>query len=130
MLNSVIEVTLLLLLAYAIAGALFSVLFHWRGLARLDGAAAGAGWFFRSIITPGIILFWPLLARQWLQATVPNRAQVDETISTETLRRLHQWAWCLIVLLVPLILATALLVRPPLRTLPSFPAGLESPARP
>ena len=125
-----IEVLLLLLLAYVTVGTAFSVLFHWRGLVRLDGAAAGAGWFFRSIITPGIILFWPLLARQWGRATVPNRTLVDQTLSTETLRRLHQWAWCLIVVMVPLILATALLVRYPARTIPSFPAGLESPAHP
>jgi len=71
-----------------------------------------------------------LLARQWSQAAIPNRSLVDQTISTETLRRLHQWAWCLIVMLVPLILAIALLVRPPARTIPSFPAGLEIPAHP
>lgn len=130
MLKPVIEVMLLLLLTYLVAGTLFAVLFHWRGLARVDGAAAGAGWFFRVIITPGIILFWPLLARQWGRALVPNRTLVDATISPETLRRLHHWAWCLIVLLVPLILATALLARPPLRTLPSFPSGLESPVHP
>jgi len=57
MLKPMIEVLLLLLLFYVTVGTVFSVLFHWRGLVRLDGAAAGAGWFFRSIITPGIILF-------------------------------------------------------------------------
>jgi hypothetical protein len=130
MLKPVMEVMLLLLLTYLVTGTLFAVLFHWRGLARVDGAAAGAGWFFRSIITPGIILFWPLLARQWGRAAVPNRTLIDETISPETLRRLHQWAWYLMVILVPLILATALRVRPSARTLPAFPTGLESPSHP
>jgi hypothetical protein len=130
MLRPIIEVLLLLLLIYITVGVLFAALFHWRGLAKLDPAAAGAGWFFHGLITPGIILFWPLLARQWGQAAVPDRRSVNETISTETLRRLHQWAWCFIVIMVPLILATALLVRPPARIIPSFPAGLESSTHP
>ncbi len=125
-----IEAVLLLLLVYITAGSLFSVLFHGRGLLRVDGATAGAGWFFRCLITPGIILFWPLLARQWFQRATPNRPRVDETLSTETLGRLHRWGWYLILFLVPLILATALLVRPPMRTVPSFPSGLESPVHP
>jgi hypothetical protein len=130
MLKTVLEVMLLVLLIYVTVGALFAALYHWRGMVRLDPSAAGASWFFRSIITPGIILFWPLLARQWGRAAVPNRTLIDETISPETLRRLHQWAWYLMVILVPLILATALRVRPSARTLPAFPTGLESPSHP
>lgn len=130
MLKPIIEMAFLFLLAYAMAGALFSVLFHWRGLVRLDGAAAGAGWFFRLIITPGILFLWPLLARQWFQAGGPQRALVNEGISAETLQRLHHWAWGLIMLLVPFILATALMVRPSARTVPAFPSGLESSVHP
>ncbi|RIK93471.1 MAG: hypothetical protein DCC71_23995 [Proteobacteria bacterium] len=53
---------------HAAAGALFAVAFHWRGLARLDAAAAEGSVGFRLLVTPGVIALWPLLARRWWAA--------------------------------------------------------------
>jgi hypothetical protein len=54
---------------HAALGALFAIVFHWRGLARIDAAAAHAGLGFRALVTPGAIALWPLLAHRWWTAT-------------------------------------------------------------
>jgi hypothetical protein len=53
---------------HAALGALFAVVFHWRGLARIDAAAAQGSVGFRALVTPGVIALWPLLARRWWTA--------------------------------------------------------------
>jgi hypothetical protein len=63
----VAEMIVRLAVAYAVAGALFAPLFVWRGVARLDPSAAGAGVAFRLLILPGAAAFWPLLAWRWLR---------------------------------------------------------------
>lgn len=50
---------------YAAAGLVFAVFFLWRGVARLDSAAAGSPLGFRLIILPGVVALWPLLAWRW-----------------------------------------------------------------
>ncbi|HSJ98009.1 MAG TPA: hypothetical protein VLC53_13090, partial [Myxococcota bacterium] len=66
---------------HLVAGALFAVLFHAGGIARIDGNAAQGSWGFRAIITPGVVLLWPLLLRRWWRATgvppVPRDAHRD-----------------------------------------------------
>ena len=54
---------------HAALGLLFAIAFHWRGLARIDAAAAGGSFGFRVLVTPGVIFLWPLLARRWWAAT-------------------------------------------------------------
>jgi hypothetical protein len=54
---------------HAALGALFAMAFHWRGLARVDAAAAHASFGFRALVTPGVIALWPLLAHRWWTAT-------------------------------------------------------------
>jgi hypothetical protein len=62
------------LAVYAAFGAFFAVAFQWRGLARIDAAAAQGSVGFRVLVTPGVIALWPLLARRWWMA-----AQADGT---------------------------------------------------
>jgi hypothetical protein len=54
---------------HAALGALFAIAFHWRGLARMDAAAAHGSLGFRALVTPGAIALWPLLARRWWKAS-------------------------------------------------------------
>jgi hypothetical protein len=54
---------------HATLGALFAIAFQWRGLARIDPAAAQGSLGFRVLVTPGVIALWPLLARRWWQAS-------------------------------------------------------------
>ena len=51
---------------YAGAGALFAVYLVTLGLERIDQTAARAGWGFRVVILPGVIVLWPLLLRRVL----------------------------------------------------------------
>jgi hypothetical protein len=53
---------------YAAIGALFGVLFVWRGVNRIDAAANGAPWPFRLLILPGVLALWPVLALRWHRA--------------------------------------------------------------
>jgi hypothetical protein len=47
-------------------GLLFAVVFAWRGVGRVDPAAAGGTPGFRVLIVPGAAALWPLLLRRWL----------------------------------------------------------------
>src|SRR5262249_13789314 len=57
------------LYAYALAGALFAVVFVIRGVQRVDVQARRASFGFRLLIFPGAAAFWPLLLVRWLHAT-------------------------------------------------------------
>lgn len=61
----------LILLAGAIymgIGAIFGVIFVWRGASAIDHAAQSSTWGFRIMILPGAAALWPLLLRRWLTA--------------------------------------------------------------
>lgn len=60
-----------LLVGYAALGALFAIPFALRGVQQVDPAAAGSGWGFRLIITPGVIGLWPLLLWRWVRGGGP-----------------------------------------------------------
>ena len=104
----------LALAIYAALGVLFAGAFHWRGLARLDAGTQGAGWGFRLLITPGVVALWPLLALRWLRFThgVSFLGGPDAPVSPRRLRATHGLAWKALVVLVPLLIAVALLTRP------------------
>ncbi|TWT42162.1 hypothetical protein RAS1_32920 [Phycisphaerae bacterium RAS1] len=59
---------LLLAASYALPGLAFGVMFVFRGLDRVDASAHGAPWLVRTMILPGAITLWPLMARLWLRA--------------------------------------------------------------
>ena len=56
---------------YALVGLLFAVAFVLRGAARIDPQAVGGSWGFRLAILPGVVAFWPLLARRWARGAPP-----------------------------------------------------------
>ena len=58
---------------YAIIGSLFGLPFVTWGVSRIDPSARGAGVGFRLIILPGVMAFWPLLARRWLRSRTESR---------------------------------------------------------
>jgi len=59
---------LMLVFLYAVAGALFGLLFVWRGIERVDPVSRDAAWTFRLLILPGVAALWPLLAVRWRRA--------------------------------------------------------------
>ena len=62
---------------YGLIGALFGVAFVSRGLARVDAAAANAGWGVRLLLWPGAAALWPWLLPRWWRA--PGRPPVERT---------------------------------------------------
>jgi hypothetical protein len=63
----VATVFVFLFYAYASIGLLFALGFTYRGVQKIDPSAAGTGFFFRCLIFPGSVAFWPLLLRRWLR---------------------------------------------------------------
>ena len=59
------EGIVLLLAIYAAAGLLFGLVFVTVGIGRVDIRALKAPLGFRLIILPGVVAFWPLLAKRW-----------------------------------------------------------------
>jgi hypothetical protein len=59
------ELSLFVVAAYALAGAVFALAFVTVGVVRLDAAARGASWAFRALILPGSAALWPVLAVKW-----------------------------------------------------------------
>ncbi len=125
--HTVIEIALVLPLLYAAVGFIFAIGFHVRGLGMVDPAAGRGGWFFRMVITPGIVVLWPLLAQRWMAAyRYPGGVhEAKPFISPEALSRLHQRAWWVIGLAAPIILAAALVFRPSDGSLPELPPVLN-----
>ena len=54
---------------YLLAGAVFAVPFVVKGAGRIDPVAREATRGFRILIVPGVIAFWPLLAKRWLSGS-------------------------------------------------------------
>jgi len=63
----VAEVILWAATLYLMFGLLIGIPFAWRGVERIDLAAAGASWSFRLMILPGCVALWPLIVRRWNQ---------------------------------------------------------------
>lgn len=120
-----VRTALLLLAAYLVAGGLFALVFHLRGLRAIDAAARGAGFTFRLLITPGVIALWPLVAARWLRAiqggVIPGGQEGQ--VSPRRLRATHAFAWKALAVLVPLAVAAALWNRP----LENRPSQLKNP---
>jgi hypothetical protein len=114
MFEKAVEIILLAAALYALCGVAFAVVFHLAGLIRFDHGAHGAGWFFRVVITPGLIALWPLLARKWRRAAGGGSfaGSGDAPINARGLRRFHRLWWQLLAVLVPLLIAAALFWRP------------------
>lgn len=54
---------------YLLAGAVFAVLFVWRGAAAIDEAARGISWKTRALFYPASVALWPVLLFKWLKST-------------------------------------------------------------
>ena len=58
-------VFLILVGGYLACGFLFAVPFVFLGARKIDPHAGRATWGFRLLITPGAMIFWPLLLWRW-----------------------------------------------------------------
>ena len=60
-----IEIGLVLGLAYTAAGLVVGLVFVTVGVARIDPAARGTSVAFRLLILPGSAALWPVLVAKW-----------------------------------------------------------------
>jgi len=63
-----IEIVLLVLAVYLLAGFLFAIAFVIKGVTVVDEAAHGSSIGFKIIILPGATLLWPVLLKKWINA--------------------------------------------------------------
>jgi len=70
-----VQVSVLALEIYVLLGLLFALFFVTRGVQRIDTQAHHAPIGFRVIIFPGVVAFWPLLLRRWLQGLPDSPAE-------------------------------------------------------
>jgi len=61
MIEIIVDIVLLLMAIYLIAGLLFSIYFLAKGVAKLDEDAKNSPWHFKLIIWPGTVLLWSVL---------------------------------------------------------------------
>jgi len=66
--ESFISILLSLAGLYLLAGALFALAFLPKGITKVDEDAKGTSVWFRLIILPGVIIFWPALLKKWIQS--------------------------------------------------------------
>ena len=52
---------------YLLVGAIFAVLFLWKGVAVLDDAAQGISWKTKALFFPGSLALWPVLLQKWIR---------------------------------------------------------------
>ncbi|MEM1096609.1 MAG: hypothetical protein AAGJ10_18565 [Bacteroidota bacterium] len=74
---------------YAALGLLFAVPFLLKGIGRIDPDAAKGTWGFKLLMIPGVMAFWPLMAKRWLSGTAippdertPHRSAATAAPST------------------------------------------------
>jgi len=129
MVERMVETALFAAAAYGGLGVLAAVPLHARGLGRIDPATRGTGFWFRVLVTPGLVALWPFLLMKW-RGVLRNReteAPVERPVRPESLRRLHGLLIHVLAVALPLAVAAALLTRSPVRTMPqSLPGVMHS----
>lgn len=54
---------------YVLIGILFSLIFIWKGLKKVDPGVEGTSIWFKLLIFPGLCAFWPLFFSKWLKTS-------------------------------------------------------------
>lgn len=113
MIETVVGGILLAIAAYLTIGIVLLVPLHRNWLAIIDPATKETRVFFRILVSPGLIGFWPLLLRRRRQATrgQDTAGSLAKPVSQEGLRRWHGLVICLLLVLCPAVVATALVFR-------------------
>ncbi len=94
-------------------GGAVAIVFLLYGIDRISEDARGA-YFFRPLLVPGILLLWPIVLWRWLDL---ERGGDELAGRYRPVRDAHARVWMVLAILIPLTLATALLIRqtPPSR---------------
>ncbi len=93
---------------YLVVGLLFAAVFHVRGIVRIDPGVKGAGWFFRLLITPGLVGLWPLMAARWRGAL----GERERPVTARGIRSFHRRLTYTMLLVLPLLAGASIALRP------------------
>lgn len=98
---------------YLAIGIVGVILLHLRVLPAIDPETRTSGPLFRTLITPGLIVFWPVLLLKWRRASQGSDIAGAEgrPIGPNGDRRWHGVATTGSLLLCPCILAVAMFAR-------------------
>jgi hypothetical protein len=59
---------IILTMIYLIVGLVFAMLFLWKGIGAIDKGTIGTSVYFKTLIIPGVVIFWPLLLYKWIMS--------------------------------------------------------------
>lgn len=69
--QTLVAIFLIILGVYLVIGAIFGIVFVWKGVQAIDHGAVEGTLGFKLIIIPGCALFWPYLWRRWARREAP-----------------------------------------------------------
>lgn len=72
-LENIIALIFLVLGLYILAGVVFGLIFIFKWVDQVDAGAGGTRTGFRLIILPGVIAFWPVLLKRYLNSRNQSR---------------------------------------------------------
>lgn len=114
MFERTIEIVVIVAEVYLLLGVIFAAFLHFLGLTRLDPATRGAGIFFRILITPGLVVLWPVMLMKWTRRIrgFEPYGDTEAPVSPRKLRRAHGLLIQAVAVLAPIAAAFALASRP------------------
>ncbi|HRK33255.1 MAG TPA: hypothetical protein PLJ47_01575 [Candidatus Hydrogenedentes bacterium] len=124
-----VQMLLWMVLTYLMFGAAAAIPVHAKGLNAIDHGVRGASLGFRVLVTPGLILLWPVVLLVWRKAA-KGYAGTNEgkpTLTPSRLRKLHGLVARMLAVTLPLVVATALTVKQP-KFHSELPLVLQEPA--
>lgn len=123
----IVQLVLIIVGLYLVIGVVASVALHMRGLSKIDHGVKGTSVWFRLIITPGLIVFWPLMLSKWSKAgELENFPEPEKSHSIRGLRSRHGLQVQLLAVLIPVLAGLSLMLRPAEPVNQSFPKELAS----
>jgi hypothetical protein len=108
MIDQLFSILVKLAEAYLLAGLVVAGFFFARWLKAVDPAAVGGNWGFRVLITPGVIVLWPVVVMRVFCQKSSGGAD-----GAEALRRNHRLAFLVLTLSITFVFTAALVWRAP-----------------
>lgn len=52
---------------YLALGVVFTIIFLWKGIAKIDDGVIGSDRWLKVLLFPGLVFFWVYFLRKWLK---------------------------------------------------------------
>lgn len=103
MFETVLNTTFILLAIHFAVGLLLLIPIHARILPKIDPACESVGFFFRMLVSPGLVSLWPIVLIAWRrqQRALPAHGPLETPLRLTTLQRGHRAFW--FIALAPLL---------------------------